>query len=104
MGPLDVEDLRDRLEQEARIQRVELGRQAGPVVAVLDHVGRDGRRTFASEGALEAGVLEDAAVVVIASDHSRIDYQLVGERAGLVVDTRNAMKDIAGPGAVIIKA
>jgi UDP-N-acetyl-D-glucosamine dehydrogenase len=35
-------------------------------------------------------VLESADAVVIVTDHTEFDYQRVVDRAGLVVDTRNA--------------
>jgi UDP-N-acetyl-D-glucosamine dehydrogenase len=39
--------------------------------------------------ALSADVLERADAVVIVTDHSNVDYQLVADHARLVVDTRN---------------
>ena len=53
---------------------------------------------------LEADLLSAQDVVVIATDHSDVDYQLVGKHASLVVDTRNAMKAVADPTAAIVKA
>lgn len=53
---------------------------------------------------LDAQVLEAADAVVISTDHSTVDYQLVGEHASLIVDTRNVMKGIAGVRAEIVKA
>lgn len=44
----------------------------------------------------------DAAVVV--THHSAIDWRLVATHAPLVVDTRNALKGLAGLGAAIVKA
>ncbi len=42
--------------------------------------------------------------VVIATDHSSYDYELIGRHARLVVDTRNAMARIANPTARVYKA
>jgi UDP-N-acetyl-D-glucosamine dehydrogenase len=42
--------------------------------------------------------------VLIVTDHSTIDYELVGRHATLVVDTRNAMNRVKDPKATIIKA
>jgi len=41
---------------------------------------------------LEAERLEATDLVLIATDHSDVDYELVGHHASLVVDPRNAMK------------
>lgn len=38
-------------------------------------------------------VLKQADCVVIVTDHSSVDYQRVADRASLIVDTRNAMKE-----------
>lgn len=48
--------------------------------------------------------LRQADAVVIATDHTDIDYEFVGRHAGLVIDTRNAMKNVAEPKARIAKA
>ena len=41
--------------------------------------------------------------VLISTNHSNVDYHLIGEHASLIIDTRNAMKDISSK-AVITKA
>ncbi len=48
--------------------------------------------------------LESADVVLIATDHSSIDYARVVERARLVVDTRNACKGVRVGREKIVKA
>ncbi len=48
--------------------------------------------------------LAAADVVVIATDNTLIDYELVGSQSTLIVDTRNAMKEVIAPTARIIKA
>jgi UDP-N-acetyl-D-glucosamine dehydrogenase len=48
---------------------------------------------------LTAERLEAADAVVITTDHSTVDYGLVGEHAGIVVDPRNAMRE---PGRAIV--
>ncbi len=48
--------------------------------------------------------LAAADVVIIVTDHTLIDYELVGSQAALIVDTRNAMKEVTAPAARIIKA
>jgi UDP-N-acetyl-D-glucosamine dehydrogenase len=42
--------------------------------------------------------------VLIATDHSRVDYQLVCDHARLIVDTRNACAAVKRPKAQIVKA
>jgi len=45
---------------------------------------------------LTAEALEDADVVVVTTDHESVDYDLVLERAGIVVDPRNALRGRTG--------
>jgi UDP-N-acetyl-D-glucosamine dehydrogenase len=42
--------------------------------------------------------------VLIATDHSCLDYSFIGQHAKLVVDTRNAMARLENPKAAVIKA
>jgi UDP-N-acetyl-D-glucosamine dehydrogenase len=42
-------------------------------------------------------VLEDADLVLITTDHSNFDYELIGQAAKVVFDTRNAMKNYKKP-------
>lgn len=42
--------------------------------------------------------------VLIVTDHSNVDYAMLGEHAHLIVDTRNAMTRVESPKAVIVKA
>ena len=37
--------------------------------------------------------LASAVCVIIATDHSAIDYRLVADQAPLIVDTRNVLRD-----------
>ena len=46
--------------------------------------------------------LQDA--VVITTDHTNVDYDLIGKHAKLVIDTRNAMAKISNPTARILSA
>ena len=41
--------------------------------------------------------------MLISTDHDDVDYQFLADHAPLIVDTRNAMKDVSGK-AVIVKA
>jgi UDP-N-acetyl-D-glucosamine dehydrogenase len=42
---------------------------------------------------LTDGALAGADCVIIATDHSAIDYRLVADQAPLIVDTRNVLRD-----------
>ena len=46
--------------------------------------------------------LQDA--LVITTDHTNVDYDLIGKHAKLVIDTRNAMAKISNPTARILNA
>lgn len=49
-------------------------------------------------------ILRESDAVIIATDHSQVDYAMVGQYAKLIIDTRNAMKDVPKPKARIVKA
>ncbi len=42
--------------------------------------------------------------VLISTDHSAFDYELIGRHSKLIVDTRNAMHRVAAPKATVVKA
>ena len=42
--------------------------------------------------------------MLIVTDHDSVDYAAIGEHAGLIVDTRNAMARVKSPRAKIVKA
>lgn len=42
--------------------------------------------------------------VLVVTDHAKVDYDLVGRHAKLVVDTRNAMRNVIAPAARVVKA
>ena len=44
---------------------------------------------------LTPDILAATDCVLIITDHDAVDYELVGEHAGLIVDTRNAMASVA---------
>ncbi|MFN2566787.1 MAG: nucleotide sugar dehydrogenase [Gemmatimonadaceae bacterium] len=52
--------------------------------------------------ALTRGEIEQADAVVIVTDHRAIDYQMLVDRAGLIVDTRNATQRCVKTGARIV--
>jgi UDP-N-acetyl-D-glucosamine dehydrogenase len=47
-------------------------------------------------------VLANADLVLIATDHSTVDYQLVADHASLVLDTRGAMRRVSGGAARVV--
>ncbi|HEX8830651.1 MAG TPA: nucleotide sugar dehydrogenase [Longimicrobium sp.] len=50
---------------------------------------------------LTPALLEGTDAVVLVTDHSGVDYAMVAEHAPLVVDTRGAMRSVAGPATVV---
>lgn len=62
-----------------------------------EHPEFAGRRSVA----LTAQTVADHDCVLIATDHEAIDYALIAEHAGLVIDTRNAMAGLQGPAKVV---
>jgi UDP-N-acetyl-D-glucosamine dehydrogenase len=53
---------------------------------------------------LTAAQLAGYDAVVVVTDHTSVDYQLVADHAKLVVDTRNALRRVREPKARIVKA
>jgi UDP-N-acetyl-D-glucosamine dehydrogenase len=51
---------------------------------------------------LTSAEVEGADVVVIVTDHRAIDYQMLVDRARLIVDTRNATRNCLRTGARIV--
>jgi UDP-N-acetyl-D-glucosamine dehydrogenase len=42
--------------------------------------------------------------ILITTDHSNIDYELIGKHAKLIIDTRNVMANIKNPKARVLRA
>jgi UDP-N-acetyl-D-glucosamine dehydrogenase len=53
---------------------------------------------------LDAAMLAEYDAVLIATDHSAYDYQMVVDNAQLVIDTRNATAAVTAPPGRIVKA
>lgn len=53
---------------------------------------------------LDPATLADCDAVLIATAHQAVDWQLVADHAPLVVDTRNALRDVRGPRHHIVRA
>ncbi len=50
---------------------------------------------------LEAEILEDQTAVIIVTDHSNIDYDLVLQHAPLIIDARGAYRHETGNNKII---
>ena len=48
--------------------------------------------------------LRKADAVVITTDHSNVDYEMVGKYAKLIIDTRNVMANVKNPKADVLRA
>ena len=48
--------------------------------------------------------LERADAVLIATDHSNVDYEMVGKHAKIIIDTRNVMAKVENPKAHVLRA
>jgi UDP-N-acetyl-D-glucosamine dehydrogenase len=62
-----------------------------PWVAEYQHKGK----VVKGEKELNAGLLEEADLVMITTAHSNVDYHLVQKHAKAIFDTKNVMKDLA---------
>jgi UDP-N-acetyl-D-glucosamine dehydrogenase len=85
----DVDDMRESPALEVIRLLEDRGAQVAyhdPWVPAFRENGREHRGV-----ALTAGELAASDAVVIVTDHSNVDYQLVMDSTGLVVDARNAM-------------
>jgi hypothetical protein len=51
---------------------------------------------------LTAAMLEEMDAVVIVTDHTKVDYQMVMDYSRLVVDSRNVMRDVVKTGAQVV--
>ena len=101
----DVDDVRETPAAEI----IELLMDRGATVSYHDpHVDRfHGMRNYAIDMrsvAMDASVLKAADCVIIVTDHQVIDWAMIGEHTGLVVDTRNAMDGLEGIKARVVKA
>jgi UDP-N-acetyl-D-glucosamine dehydrogenase len=70
-----------------------------PVVRDDGHTPVEGLPLFSQP--LDPSTLEAADCVIIATDHTAVDYELVAAHARVVVDTRGAMRESAGRARVI---
>jgi UDP-N-acetyl-D-glucosamine dehydrogenase len=66
----------------------------------LEHAGGQGTKDSVP---LTDAALRAADCVVIITDHSAFDYNALGQKARLIVDTRNAMARVNDATARIVK-
>jgi UDP-N-acetyl-D-glucosamine dehydrogenase len=78
-------------------------RSARVGVIGLGYVGLPLAVEFARAGFQVTGIDLNAGRVAIVTDHSSYDWERIGRQARLVVDTRNALKGVRSPRAVIVK-
>jgi UDP-N-acetyl-D-glucosamine dehydrogenase len=71
-----------------------------PYVATIRDEHGDGRLRNSRE--LSAAMLEEMDAVVIVTDHTKVDYQMVMDYSRLVVDSRNVMRDVVKTGAQVV--
>jgi UDP-N-acetyl-D-glucosamine dehydrogenase len=92
----DIDDLRES----PSLTIIELLREKGAVVAYNDPyfptVGR-GRHYDLNMTSAPLDKLAQYDAVVIVTDHSSYDYKAIVEQSQLIVDTRNATKEIDSP-------
>ena len=48
--------------------------------------------------------LQSQDCVLVATDHSAYDWTWIAEHAPLIIDTRNAMKNVSSPRSRIVRA
>src|SRR5439155_2568526 len=96
----DVNDIRES----PALEIVEMLARRGAQISYADpftpQLAFEGLKLSAVEPS--ADVLAAADCVLILTSHSAFDYGEIGEKASLVVDTRNAMKDFRGSRSSIV--
>jgi UDP-N-acetyl-D-glucosamine dehydrogenase len=85
----DIDDVRES----PALDVFELMQQKGAVVSYHDPYAAQVRIGEHTVKGVELENLEHYDIVVIVTDHSKVDYKLVTQKAKLVLDTRNALKN-----------
>jgi UDP-N-acetyl-D-glucosamine dehydrogenase len=96
----DVNDIRESPALEIVEQLARRGAQVSYADPFTPQLVLDGLKLAAVE--LSAETLAAADCVLILTSHSSFNYAAIAERASLVVDTRNAMKNFRGGRAFIV--
>ncbi len=73
-------------------------RYADPLVPCIAHEGLCAERVN-----LEVEVVRQSDAVLILTDHQEFDYQMVVRTADLVIDTRNALRNLSAPQERVIR-
>jgi len=102
----DVDDVRES----PALEIIKLLKERGAEVSYTDpyiprlHKMREYDFSYMSSVAMTEDLLRNADAVLIATDHSKLDYQWIVDHSGLVVDTRNATKSITRGREKIVRA
>lgn len=75
-----------------------------PFIPTLPHTREHDHLAGRKSVGLSAEALKEYDAVLIATDHSSVDYKLVSQHARLIIDTRNKAYRGAGAAAIIVKA
>jgi UDP-N-acetyl-D-glucosamine dehydrogenase len=75
-----------------------------PFIPVIRPSREHGHLAGRKSQPLTAANLKKSDCVVIITDHANVDYELIGQHARLVVDSRNAMAHVKRPRARIVKS
>ncbi|WP_392454664.1 nucleotide sugar dehydrogenase [Chryseomicrobium aureum] len=95
----DIDDMRES----PSLKLVELLKHHGASITSVDpHVSafKVNKEQFETEPLTEE-ILDNADLVILATDHSDFDYELIAQRAKVIFDTRNAFKGIDKPNRYI---
>lgn len=74
-----------------------------PFVTVIPHTREHSNLAGRESLELTPEIVAGFDAVMISTNHDGLDYQMLADNATLIIDTRNAMKDISGE-AVVVKA
>jgi UDP-N-acetyl-D-glucosamine dehydrogenase len=86
----DIDDVRES----PALDIIELLQQKGAKVSYHDPHAPEVRIGEHVMKSVAFDAIEKADIVVIATDHSKVDYKAVAARAKVVLDTRNATKNV----------
>lgn len=101
----DIDDVRESPSFELIEKLEDLGAEVDyndPLVAVTHKMRRYDLKMQSVRLSPEAVAAYDC--VVIATNHSAYDWQMIGDYAKLIVDTRNAMRDVKGASGKVVKS
>ena len=94
----DIDDMRES----PALKIAELLRFKGANISYHDPNIKDAKELKFVE--LNKESLRKADAVVITTDHSNVDYEMVGKYARLIIDTRNVMAGVKNPKADVLRA